>query len=65
MLVAIVLLAGLLDTTPAWRLIDHGREVRTTLPPLLGVLAPLASHILWTGAMLAWPPAVAGTEGNG
>jgi len=30
-----------------------------------GVLAPLASHILWTGSMLALPPRVAGAEGNG
>jgi membrane protease YdiL (CAAX protease family) len=30
-----------------------------------GVLAPLASHILWTGAMLALPPKVADMEGNG
>jgi membrane protease YdiL (CAAX protease family) len=27
-----------------------------------GVLAPLASHILWTGAMLGFPPRVADTE---
>jgi membrane protease YdiL (CAAX protease family) len=30
-----------------------------------GVVAPLASHILWTGAMLALPPRVAGVEGDG
>jgi membrane protease YdiL (CAAX protease family) len=30
-----------------------------------GVLAPLASHILWTGAMLALPPRVGRTEGDG
>jgi membrane protease YdiL (CAAX protease family) len=30
-----------------------------------GVLAPLASHILWTGSMLAVPPRVAGAEGDG
>jgi CAAX protease family protein len=29
-----------------------------------GVLAPLASHILWTGSMLAIPPRVAGVEGD-
>jgi membrane protease YdiL (CAAX protease family) len=30
-----------------------------------GVLAPLASHILWTGAMLAIPPKAAAVEGDG
>jgi membrane protease YdiL (CAAX protease family) len=30
-----------------------------------GVVAPLASHILWTGAMLAFPPRVAGAKGSG
>ena len=30
-----------------------------------GVLAPLASHILWTGSMLALPPRVTGAEGDG
>jgi membrane protease YdiL (CAAX protease family) len=30
-----------------------------------GVLAPLASHILWTGAMLSLPPTVADTERMG
>ena len=30
-----------------------------------GVVAPLASHILWTGSMLALPPRVAGAEGDG
>lgn len=29
-----------------------------------GVLAPLASHILWTGLMLARPPRVGDTEGT-
>ena len=30
-----------------------------------GVLAPLASHILWTGSMLALPPRVGRAEGDG
>jgi hypothetical protein len=30
-----------------------------------GVLAPLASHILWTGSMLALPPKVGRAEGDG
>jgi membrane protease YdiL (CAAX protease family) len=29
-----------------------------------GVVAPLASHILWTAAMLAFPPRVAGVKGE-
>jgi hypothetical protein len=33
--------------------------------PSGGVVAPLAGHILWTGAMLALPPRVAGVEGDG
>lgn len=30
----------------------------TILGSLEGVAAPLASHLIWTGLMLAWPPAV-------
>jgi hypothetical protein len=30
-----------------------------------GVVAPLAGHILWTGATLAISPKVAATEGDG
>jgi membrane protease YdiL (CAAX protease family) len=31
---------------------------RTFLGSLEGVDSPLASHLIWTGLMLAWPPAV-------
>jgi hypothetical protein len=71
-LVPIVLVAGLSGAVLARRLINRS--------PLLadggglwgalarwsgGGLASLASHILWTGAMLGLPPKVGGTEGDG
>jgi membrane protease YdiL (CAAX protease family) len=34
-----------------------GGAVWTFLGSLEGVAAPLASHLIWTGLMLAWPPA--------